>query len=225
MTQPTRKCSIDGCDAVRDCRGYCRKHYQDWRRQQPAIPCKVEGCDARSNSPGCAKGYCAKHYWRFSKHGDPEGGRPQQGASLSTRVKRLTRIDPTTGCWVWQGSVNHAGYGRMTWKGAQQQAHRVTYMEFKGEIPEGFHVDHLCCNRACVNPDHLEAVTGTENNRRRDERMYARDAERKRSRLKPPYLMPIDEFLAWAAGQGIELDDIRISHGFALEPEASPIPA
>lgn len=67
-----------------------------------------------------------------------------------------------TPCWVWQGPVNFNGYGRT--KG--QLAHRYFYKTHKGEIEGGNQIDHLCRNRACVNPEHLESVTQTENVRR-----------------------------------------------------------
>lgn len=61
------------------------------------------------------------------------------------------------GCWEWAGAMTLSGYG--TWNnGGDQRAHRVMYKRHKGPIPEGLVLDHLCRNKACVNPDHLEAV-------------------------------------------------------------------
>lgn len=68
-----------------------------------------------------------------------------------------------TGCWLWTRYVEHKGYGVMFIKKKNILAHRVSYTLFKGEIPEGKQIDHLCRVRCCVNPDHLEAVTGREN--------------------------------------------------------------
>src|SRR6202030_118623 len=70
--------------------------------------------------------------------------------------------EPNSGCWLWLGACNEFGYGKF----GKVKAHRFSYEREKGPIPDGLEIDHLCRNKSCVNPDHLEAVTHGENRRR-----------------------------------------------------------
>lgn len=72
------------------------------------------------------------------------------------------------GCWNWQRASVPSGYGVMSFEGRQAYTHRVSVRLFKGAIPAGLQVDHLCKNTRCCNPDHLEVVTPRENNLRSD---------------------------------------------------------
>ena len=75
-----------------------------------------------------------------------------------------------SGCWEWQGEVSKNGYGRYRVRpgASREQAHRVSYEQRVGEIPEGMQLDHLCRNRLCVRPEHLEPVSPAENTLRQD---------------------------------------------------------
>jgi hypothetical protein len=76
-------------------------------------------------------------------------------------------IDPTNQCWIWSKTQGNGGYGLyFPRKGSSISAHRYVYELHKGPIPDGLELDHLCKNRLCVNPEHLEAVTRTVNVRR-----------------------------------------------------------
>ena len=77
-------------------------------------------------------------------------------------------VDPTFGCWFWTSRRDRHGYP-ITWRGnSPVQAHRVVYEAEVGDIPDGKVLDHLCRNRLCVNPDHLEPVTQAVNLHRRE---------------------------------------------------------
>ena len=67
------------------------------------------------------------------------------------------------GCWSWVGPMGSNGYGLFKVNKRMQCAHRVVYEMHRGEIADGLQLDHLCRNRKCVNPDHLEPVTCREN--------------------------------------------------------------
>ena len=83
-----------------------------------------------------------------------------------------SRVEKTDSCWLWKAALQSAGYGvmRINCKngnpGEMVYAHRFSYELLKGPIKGGLEIDHLCRVRNCVNPDHLEPVTGTENWRR-----------------------------------------------------------
>ena len=69
-----------------------------------------------------------------------------------------------TGCWIWMASRKPKGYGSFYGKvGSTDQAHRWAWMLYRGPIPDGMMIDHICRVHACVNPDHLRVVTARQN--------------------------------------------------------------
>jgi hypothetical protein len=79
--------------------------------------------------------------------------------NLSQRIKNKIVIAPN-GCWNWLAGKSDQGYGRLHLKGfSTRVAHRIIYELLKRRIPKNLTLDHLCRNRACVNPEHLEPVS------------------------------------------------------------------
>lgn len=94
--------------------------------------------------------------------------KPDDSAAwLRLRVGPLVRLAARCrmegDCIVWLGAQNGNGYGVIAINRKNQYVHRVTYQMFVGEIPPGMDIDHLCRNRRCINPSHLEATTHREN--------------------------------------------------------------
>lgn len=82
---------------------------------------------------------------------------------LPQRFWNKVKVNPETGCWEWTACKFNTGYGYYWLDGGGTSGHRAAYEAFRGVIPEGLHLDHLCRVRNCVNPAHLEAVTPTVN--------------------------------------------------------------
>lgn len=81
---------------------------------------------------------------------------------MPTALERFTvkfRVDPATNCWNWIAATDGHGYGKFYANPGHAKAHRWSYEHHRGPIPSGLQIDHLCRNRACVNPDHLDPVT------------------------------------------------------------------
>lgn len=83
--------------------------------------------------------------------------------SLSVEERFWSYVDKTDSCWNWKGGKSKSGYGNFWYNEKTIRVHRFAYELLVGKIPKGLQIDHLCRNRACVNPTHLEVVTIKEN--------------------------------------------------------------
>src|SRR3990167_7138031 len=81
--------------------------------------------------------------------------------SLPDSIRRRITVTPT--CWLWLGAHTSGGYSEVWWEGKVKYVHRIVYELLIGPLPPGLLSDHLCRNRGCVNPSHIEFVTNKEN--------------------------------------------------------------
>jgi len=84
----------------------------------------------------------------------------------STLARFKSRVKIVNDCWLWQGRLDRSGYGEFDWSGKTNKAHIYSFRTFVCDVPKGKELDHLCRNRNCVNPEHLEPVSHAENMRR-----------------------------------------------------------
>lgn len=134
--------------------------------------CSIEGCDGKLYG----RGWCSKHYQRARRNGgDPlANGRHRKGRGgwfekvpVEDRFWSHVNFLTPTGCWIYDIGDNTAtGYATTSVNGKTVRAHRWAWEHFNGPIPEGLTIDHLCRTRTCMNPNHMELVTPSENSRR-----------------------------------------------------------
>lgn len=149
-------------------RGWCTKHWQRWQRTGDplGVPPKPTECTVIEGGQKCGRrtagrGMCERHYTRWLRNGDAlVSHRPTYRQPAEERF--WPKVDANGVCWEWTSARDANGYGRFD----SQSAHRWAWANLVGQIPDGLELDHLCRNRSCVNPDHLEPVAGIVNRAR-----------------------------------------------------------
>lgn len=122
------------------------------------VICCVEQCE----NIVLAKKLCNKHYIRVRRHGDLYAYNIKRRKIIDRLEIHIERITES-GCWIWKGDSVSGGYGRINMYGELELAHRISYRENIGEIPDGFCVLHKCDVPDCVNPNHLFIGTHQDN--------------------------------------------------------------
>src|SRR6516165_5484147 len=105
---------------------------------------------------------------------------------LEERFAKSTKKDCETGCWIWLKGTDIHGYAKIKYERRTRKAASVAYEFYVGPVPKGLELDHLCHNKLCVNPEHLQAVTHSENLRRRRPFTRYKNNKCKRGHILPP---------------------------------------
>jgi hypothetical protein len=123
------------------------------------MTCSFQDCDKKHE----ARGLCATHYRRLTRHGSPDVLMKTRHTGSPTE-RFWKHVKKSDSCWLWTGQIHRNGYGLYTATHKTFGAHRYAYADLVGPIPNGYQLDHMCHNRGCVNPDHLRVVTNKQNN-------------------------------------------------------------
>lgn len=122
--------------------------------------CSVESCGGKR----VARGWCAKHYRRWQRNGDPLVWAPHYSTAEEAFLARTEPLVGDPGCIAWTGATS-GGYGVLVVNGRKMLAHRYAWEQANGSIPDGMVIDHRCWEPSCVNLDHLRVCTQAENTR------------------------------------------------------------
>lgn len=145
------------------CSAKCKDAHRNAARRTPAkVPCKNCGRECALINPSLAGDICRACAAALGS----AAAAVANTQDAQERFMRQVEIIQSSGCWEWQGTLQKNGYSTFGLEAKSLRGHRWSYEHFIGPIPEGLQIDHLCRNRSCVNPEHLEPVTARENSRR-----------------------------------------------------------
>lgn len=173
-------CGVQGCNIIPKSAKYCKRHMDRFRKYgDPTLSWKdIDKADKTCGVRGCfddrkAWGLCGKHYRvEIQKRAKLDGYDPDKARSILEEKAELN----DKGCMIWPIIDPEKGYGILTVDGFAWRAHRVAYeLDRNVQLPPYTPVHHVCSNRSCVNPDHLQAVTPEENTAEMLERRYYRE--------------------------------------------------
>lgn len=126
----------------------------------PERTCVIDGCGTRVST----RGWCATHYSRWKRHGDPLHGGPVKKKSRQMGLSFDDRTERRGDCLIWTGPTDRDGYGKTRLDGRYVYAHRYAWERIHGPLPEGVMVDHRDhCDPACCEVAHLRPATKREN--------------------------------------------------------------
>lgn len=135
--------------------------------------CAVPGCERTYR----CSGYCAPHYTRFRRTGDPGPLKITQRVVGTPEERFWPKVTKTDSCWLWNGAIlsRAGGYGNFNLCHGRGtiRAHVFAYQTLIGPVPEGMVLDHTCHTPACVNPEHLRPATREQNNQNHNGRPYS----------------------------------------------------
>jgi hypothetical protein len=145
------------------CSQTCKSRARNESRKSPtAITCTACGNERHLLHPAFAGKLCRPC---AAKLASAAAVARLSAVPISTRIAANVETS-ADGCWNWTGYCYANGYSALSVDGHQRLAHRLSYEAHIGPIPLGLVIDHLCENKRCVNPQHLEPVSSAENTRR-----------------------------------------------------------
>lgn len=163
-------CFKDECEKPAKGRGLCSVHYvQAMKSGDPPPILRTRAVCSVCGKKAVSYGFCSKHVARWRRYGDPLITQRVMEDSPERFWKKVNKNGPLPGfdtlaadtgpCWVWTTLPKPGRYTSINTGGRTRAGHIVSWEYANGPVPEGLELDHLCRNRGCVNPDHLEAVT------------------------------------------------------------------